>query len=98
MSIKPGNLVFKSGAGGTPKGASIPDAAGDIIFMHADKEWMRIKENGSVIVRDVVLFNDADAYKRFKAWLLEATVRFDGETECKAVDAVISAQAGRNLS
>ena len=97
MSIKPGNLVFKSGAGGTPKGASLPDAAGDIIFMHADKEWMRISENGSVIIRGAI-YNDADAYKRFKAWLLEATVCFEGETEYKAVDVVISAQAGKSPS
>jgi len=94
----PGNLIFKSGSGGTPEGSPVPVAAGDIVLMHGEREWLRIKEGGATTVNGVVVDNDAEVYKRFKAWLLEATVHFDGEADYKSVDAVISAQAGKNLS
>ena len=94
----PGDLVFRSGAGGKADGVLVPDAAGDIVLMHGEREWMRVQEGGATTVNGVVVDNDAEVYRRFKAWLLEATVHFDGKTDYKAADAIIVAQAGKNLS
>ena len=69
---EPGNLVFKSGAGGKPEGSPVPYAAGDIVLMHGEREWLRIKEGGAATVNGVVVDDDAEVYKRFKAWLLRS--------------------------
>jgi hypothetical protein len=99
--IAPGNLIFKSGAGGEDPSRSrelAPIASGDIVFMHADKEWMRVKDGGVVIIDGAVVATAGEAYKRFMAWLTEATVAFEGASEYKATDVVVIAQAGGRLS
>jgi hypothetical protein len=95
--IAPGNLIFQTGAFGPP-GDRVPEAAGDIVFMHAEEEWMRVRANGVVTIRGQQVDNDEEVYARFKAWLLEATYQFDKATEYKAADAYITVQAGKAFS
>ncbi len=72
---KGGNVIFQVGAGSKPEGEKVFDPGGDFIFKLSDgTEMIRIKDDGSFLVRGDKVGQDAKLFTSFREWLEHATV------------------------